>query len=129
MTETIYEIGERLCRTYNRQHQSGDCSGCPLAGEHENMECLAATISCLNIKNVEKQLELRRKWAEEHPVKTYKDVLLERLPSVAMLEDDVPCICRNSAFGIGEVCLDILLGTQKCKACWNEPYKEQENDA
>lgn len=128
MAETIYEISERLCRTYHCRLQSGDCSGCPLAEEHENMECLAATIVCLNIKNAEKQLELMRKWAEEHPVKayvkTYKDVLLERLPSVAMLEDDVPCICRNSAFGIDKVCLDILLGTHKCKDCWNEPYKE-----
>lgn len=118
MTETIYEIGERLCRTYNRQHQSGDCSGCPLAEEHENMECLAATIGCLNIKNVEKQLELMRKWAEEHPVKTYKDVFLEKLPNARLDKDGRPVSCRNEVFGIVKCCI------ADCKDCWNEPYKE-----
>nr|DAF50126.1 MAG TPA: hypothetical protein [Siphoviridae sp. ctzyE57] len=68
-------------------------------------------------------------WAKEHPLKTYKDVLLERLPSASVSKDDVPCICRNSAFGIGKVCFGIFRRTQKCKDCWNEPYKEQEDNA
>lgn len=119
MAETIYEISERLCRTYNCRLQSGDCSECPLAEEHENMECLAATIVCLNIKNAEKQLELMRKWAEEHPVKTYKDVFLERLPNARTGEAGRPLACRDVVFGIVRRC------TTNCAECWNEPYKEE----
>lgn len=121
MPETIYEISERLCRTYHCRLQSGDCSGCPLAEEHENMECLAATIVCLNIKNVEKQLELIREWAEEKPAKTYKDVFLEELPN-AMVEhkSGLPNVCRKKVFGGFEGFDDCV----DCVKCWNEPYKE-----
>lgn len=126
MAETIYEISKRLCRTYNCRLQSGDCSECPLAEEHENMECLAATIVCLNIKNVEKQLKLMRKWAEDHPAKTYKDVFLEKLPN-AMVEskNGLPNVCRKKMFGGFEGfdnCVD-------CIKCWSEPCKEQEDNA
>lgn len=128
MAETIYEIGERLCRAYNRQHQNGTCSGCPLAEEHENMECLAATISCLNIKNVEKQLELMREWADEHPAKTYKDVFLEKFPNARISDkDDSPIACRKMVFGGFTAFSDCIDNGDKCKKCWNEPYKE-END-
>lgn len=120
MPETIYEMSKRLCG-------STICEDCPLK-KVKGRACLIGLIKGHKVENAAEQLEVLRKWAEEHPVKayvkTYKDVLLERLPSVAMLEDDVPCICRNSAFGIDKVCLDILLGTHKCKDCWNEPYKE-----
>ena len=120
MAETIYEISERLCRTYNCRLQSGDCSECPLAEEHENMECLAATIVCLNIKNVDRQLKLMRKWAEEHPAKTYKDVFLEKFPKATILDGNTTLICKNNVFGASYDCLRM----SSCEKCWNKPYKE-----
>lgn len=126
MPETIYEMCYRMCQSNS---PTVACENCPLVEGREHRRCIADWIANHDVDNVEDQLDIVRKWAEEHPVKayvkTYKDVLLERLPSVAMLEDDVPCICRNAAFGIDKVCFDILLGTQKCKDCWNEPYKEE----
>ena len=118
MAETIYEMCYRMCQSNS---PTVACENCPLVEGREHRRCIADWIANHDVDNVEDQLDIVRKWAEEHPVKayvkTYKDVLLERLPSVAMLEDDVPCICRNSAFGIDKFCFDILLGTQKCKDC------------
>lgn len=69
MAETIYEMSERMCHTYNRRYKDGTCSECPLYEEGENMSCLAAAIACANVRNVEQQLDLIHRWAEEHPAK------------------------------------------------------------
>lgn len=126
MPETIYEMAKRMCNTLWRNnddywHRNKDgfdlCKDCPIRSLGES--CIILAIFQKNpAVSVEKQLDVLRKWAKEHQVKTYKDVFLEKLPNTRLDKDGRPVACRNVVFGIVKRC------TADCKDCWNEPYKE-----
>lgn len=61
--------------------------------------------------------EIVRKWAEEHPRKTRKDVLLEKFPNAKLKEDGVPEACAES---IG-IC---TCKCESCTKCWNTEVEE-----
>lgn len=116
MTETIYEMCERMCN-------STSCGDCPLR-KVKNSACLISLIKECEVEKVADQLEeVLRKWAEEHPLKTYKDVFLEKLPNARInKKDSIPAVCRKMVFGgFLNDCID---NGDKCKECWNKPYKE-----
>lgn len=58
--------------------------------------------------------EIVHEWAEENPVRTRKDVLLEKYPNVRMTDDGEPCICTYD-MGIRDEneCLGLT-----CLECW-----------
>ena len=111
MPETIYEMSKRMCNGIN-------CEDCPLHKE-ANTICLIGLIKDYEIKKVAEQLEVLYEWVKEHPVKTYKDVFLEKLPNARMSEAGRPLACRDVVFGTVKRC------TADCKGCWSEPYKEE----
>lgn len=113
MPETIYEMSKRMCNGTN-------CEDCPLH-KAANTVCLIGLIKDYEIKKVAEQLEVLYEWVKEHPQKTYKEVFLEKLPNAKTDEAGTPITCRDVAFGIVKRC------TTNCTECWNEPYKE-END-
>lgn len=114
MAETLYQMAIRMCLTFR------ECVQCPLGYLKDT--CLIEVISTCNIEDAEEQFHVLRQWAKEHPpTKTYKDVFLEKLPNTRLDKDGRPVACRNVVFGIVKRC------TADCKDCWNEPYKE-END-
>ena len=116
MPETIYEMCERMCN-------STSCGDCPLR-KVKNSACLISFIKECEVEKVAHQLEeVLRKWAEEHPLKTYKDVFLEKFPKATILDGNTTLICKNNVFGASHDCLRM----SSCEKCWNEPYKE-END-
>lgn len=115
MPETIYEMSKRMCNGIN-------CENCPLH-KAANTICLIGLIKDYEIENVAEQLAVLRKWAEEHPLKTYKDVFLEKFPKATILDGNTTLICKNNVFGASHDCLRM----SSCEKCWNEPYKE-END-
>lgn len=110
MAETIYEMSKRLCG-------STICEDCPLK-KVKGRACLIGLIKGHKVETAAEQLEVLRKWAEKHPIKTYKDVFLERLPNARTDEAGRPLACRDVVFGIEKRC------TANCADCWNEPYKE-----
>ncbi len=115
MAETIYEMSKRMCDSTN-------CKDC-LLNKVTNKSCLIGIIKYYEIEKVAEQLEVLRKWAEEHPVKTYEDVFLEKFPKATILDGNTTLICKNNVFGASYDCLRM----SSCEKCWNEPYKE-END-
>lgn len=129
MVKTIYEISKQMCNTFwqNNKGSLDLCKGCPINSSGE--PCVIRTISQRDTAvSVEQQLDILHKWAKEHPVKTYKDVLLERFPNVSIDEKGMPYVCRNALFGGHKACMDILHNRPECINCWNEPYKKDKND-
>lgn len=110
MPETIYEMSKRMCNSAN-------CEDCPLS-KVKDKACLISLIKEREVKNVAEQLEVMYEWVKEHPVKTYKDVFLEKFPNAKMAKKEEPAACRDAVFGIVRHC------TMNCTDCWNEPYKE-----
>lgn len=122
MPETIYEMSKRMCNGTN-------CEDCPLH-KAANTICLIGLIKDYEIENVAEQLAVLREWVKEHPTKTYKDVLFEKFPKAALgVGATLPPMCRKALFGEKLYC-DNFLGRdhQRCMECWNEPYKEQEDN-
>lgn len=122
MPETIYEMSKRLC-------DSTSCADCPLK-EIKGEICLISLIKERKVEKIAEQLELLREWAEEHPIKPYKDVLWEKFPKAVLgAKATFPLICRKALFGEKLHC-DNFIGRdyRRCKECWNEPYKEQEDN-
>lgn len=118
MTETIYEMCYRMCQSNS---PTVACENCPLVEGREHRRCIADWIANHDVDNVEDQLDIVRKWAEEHPAKTYKDVFLEKLPNAMKGEDGMPLACRDLVFGIVK---RRIRCTYSCTECWNETYKE-----
>ena len=120
MVETIYEMSKRMCNSTN-------CKDCPLT-KVTNKSCLIGIIKYYEIEKVAEQLEVLYEWAKEHPAKTYKEVFIEKLPNARInKKDSIPTVCRKMVFGgFLNDCID---NGDKCKECWNEPYKEEPDDA
>lgn len=58
-------------------------------------------------------------WAKEHPVKTYKDVLLEKFPKAKIWNEMLLLICREDIYRVE--CPE----HNNCEKCWNEEYREE----
>lgn len=91
------------------------CENCPLYLQNK-FNC-----TCHNFESNHplEAIEVVRKWAEEHPRKTRKDILLEKFPNAnAALYNEIPEVC----------CL--LLGmtepecNRRCVECWNTKVVE-----
>ena len=75
----------------------------------------------------EQAVEIVEKWANEHPIKTYLSVLLEKFPMVPLDEKGLPkTFCPEEIYGgeEWECCHNKVEG--KCKKCWNREYKEED---
>lgn len=70
----------RMCDTI------GDCDECPLNGLKVVIPC-QLTKASLELANPEKEVEIVKEWAKEHPVKTRQSELLKIFPD-AQLDDD-----------------------------------------
>ena len=66
--------------------------------------------------------EIVRKWAEEHPRKTRKDVLLEKFPNAVMhFENDYPRTCAEC---LGLCTHDECQSAESCFECWYTEVEE-----
>lgn len=66
-----------------------------------------------------KATEIVRKWAEEHPRKTRKDVLLEKFSNALIGEDDCPEACAET-LGMCQCPGNVM----SCNECWNMEAEE-----
>lgn len=92
-----------------------DCSICPLSCQNNglNIPCGA-----FEMNHPLEATEVVRKWTEEHPRKTRKDILLEKFSNAELGEDGVPLSCAEP-LGWTYVC-----GRGGCKICWNVEAEE-----
>ena len=88
-----------------------ECDTCPLSSwkNDENLFC-----GRFEIEYPLKATEIVRKWAEEHPRKTRKDVLLEKFPKAEIYEDGLPYACCAT---LGMIRKDQC--SAKCMKCWD----------
>lgn len=95
-----------------------DCSICPL-GICNN----GVNIGC-NVFETEHPLEateIVRKWAEEHPIETRKDVLLEKFPNAELDNDGMPMVCAKF---LGFIAPKASCIGVNCKDCWDTEVEE-----
>lgn len=85
---------------------SVDCDDCPLSeGE---VKCRQ-----LETNSPLRATEIVRKWAEEHPRKTRKDVLLEKFPNATLMDNNRGYMICAEYLGLCSNC------ESNCAKCWN----------
>lgn len=94
-----------------------NCADCPLSGEDGN--------DCLELEgDYIEYVRIVETWGQEHPIKTYKDDLLEKYPNAPLKKDGTPCACVSNLGYAGskrEVCISRNLS---CKDCWDTEMEE-----
>lgn len=107
-TRMLNSLGRRKYRC-----EGVPCEVCPLhlaTQDHRNCTWFEG-------ENPLEATRIVRKWAEEHPRKTRKDVLLEKFPSALIEEDGYPEACAQS---LGMV----TCHGGSCEDCWNTEVEE-----
>lgn len=93
-----------------------ECNTCLLSRWNNNRD-----LSC-NIFESEypvEATEIVRKWANEHPRKTRKDVLFEKFPKAEICKNGSPyCCCAALGMISKEQC------NENCTKCWNTEVEE-----
>lgn len=96
-----------------------DCNNCPLLAKKDRN---GAILSCEEFETEYpiEATEIVRQWAEEHPRKTRKDMLLEKFPNakITVTINERPIVCAE-ALGICKCKIGI-----KCVDCWNTEVEE-----
>ena len=93
-----------------------DCNKCPLIVQKDGRE-----LHCeeFEIEYPLEATEVVRKWAEEHPRKTRKDVLLEKFPKATLKTEYGNYLICAQRLGLCKDCL-----TKSCEKCWNTEVEE-----
>lgn len=93
------------------------CPMCPLSNYNNG-----STLICgvFEIQHPIEATQIVHKWAEEHPKRTRKDVLLEKFPNARLdSRTQLPLVC---AFNLG-FCTDCS-SVDNCTICWNTEVEE-----
>lgn len=106
---------------------SGYCTGtkcieCPFGTKKNGTDC---TCGAFESEYPDEATEVVRKWAEEHPVKTYESMLLEKFPDadIERIRDNV---CPGYFFKTAPT-LDECPGYiyDACTQCWNQEVNDE----
>lgn len=102
---------------------NADCTKCPLS--HWNNKG-GGNCRSFEANYPDEATDAVRKWAEEHPARTRKDVLLERLPGVRCDKNGTPQVCAYylGFLGKGENLEKCGNGAESCAKCWNTEVEE-----
>lgn len=117
--QIFFKEYDRMCRYYRN---GDDCGNCPLIKKITDRKGY-----CLEIckRHPEKSDAIVDQWAKEHPVRTYKNVFLEKFPNAAINEDGSLMACMVTVFGEEkkpEGCYNSIT----CSDCWNrEAWTEE----
>ena len=92
------------------------CPMCPLSNYNNG-----STLICgvFEIQHPIEATAVVRKWAEEHPKRTRKDVLLEKLPKATLKTEYGNYLICAQRLGLCKDCL-----TKSCEECWNTEVEE-----
>ena len=92
------------------------CDVCPLSKD-KNDRNLSCTI--FEFEYPVEATEIVRKWVDEHPRKTRKDILLEKFPNADFRSNGSPCSCCVELGMIPKEQCD-----ENCTKCWNTEVEE-----
>ena len=109
-TRMLNSLGRRKGRC-----EGVPCEVCPLhlaTSDHRNCTWFEG-------ENPLEATEIVRKWAEEHPRKTRKDVLLEAFPNALTFKEGHPQTCC-ALLGFCSECEN----SDTCADCWNTEVEE-----
>lgn len=119
MLKALGHTGTEWCNT----DCNADCKKCPLSHRNNRSHsgCTLFEINC-----PDEATEIVRKWAEEHPARTRKDVLFERLPGVRCDKNGTPQACAYYLGFVdkGEHYEECGSDTMSCARCWNTEVEE-----
>ena len=87
-----------------------ECHECPLSRYNNGFNSICCDFE---IEHPLEATEIVRKWAEEHPRKTRKDVLLEKFPNATLMNNEGYMICAEY-LGLCSNC-----ESDNCAKCWN----------
>lgn len=96
-----------------------ECHECPLSRYNNGFNSICCDFE---IEHPIEATEIVRKWAEEHPRKTRKTVLLEKFPNAILDKNGQPCVCAQ-VLGLRDydiICED----KEECLQCWNTEVEE-----
>ena len=92
-----------------------NCDDCPLNGDNKGCDYFEG-------EHPLEATEIVRKWAEEHPRKTMKDILLEKFPNAKL--DSITQRPLACAFTLGLCPKCTPFGD--CEECWNTEVKNEQ---
>lgn len=127
MSESLHEMAVRM----SGGRCGKGCADCPAhaAMYSVNGGCLIRRLA--KIENADEQIDTMKKWASEHPRKTWLDLLREKLPNSIYTVDrnQIPNLCPYMLFageapGVNNRCRPRSLLGLTCWECWNSEAEE-----
>lgn len=127
MSESLHEMAVRM----SGGRCGKGCAGCPAHAAMYSVGggCLIRRLA--KIDNADEQILLLKMWAEEHPRKTWLDLLREKLPDSTYAADHnkIPNQCPHTLLGGkapgGSIrCVTGSMLDLSCRECWNSEVKE-----
>lgn len=93
------------------------CFKCPLSIDNNGFNCVCSNFE---IEHPIEATNIVRKWAEEHPQKTMKDILLEKFPNAKLDSSTQHPLACAFALGLCPKCTPF----DDCEDCWNTEVEE-----
>lgn len=94
-----------------------ECHECPLSRYNNGFD---STCCDFEIEHPIEATNIVRQWAEEHPRKTRKTVLLEKFPNAMLMKDGTPYSCCEAlGMAVKTECEE-----KRCSDCWNKEVEE-----
>lgn len=112
----ILKEWQRMCRAMS--DEKDDClRDCPIVG---TCPITSESITEIDIEDMEQAI---RKWAEEHPRKTYLQDFKEKFPNApgGYLPGG---LCRNAVYTGQIECCYADIDDMSCLKCWNRPMED-----
>ena len=109
----------RMTKADEKGNCTISCVHCPLFS-HNHDEVSDSICGCFELACPEKAIAIVQKWAEEHPVKTLLQDLLEHYPNGKLGLKGIPAFCPSLLGYSIEQCGEI-----NCIECWGRPMEEK----
>lgn len=93
-----------------------ECHECPLSRYNNGFNSICCDFE---IEHPIEATEIVRKWAEEHPQKTMKDILLEKFPNAKLDSSTQRPLACAFTLGLCPKCTPF----DDCEDCWNTEVK------
>ena len=129
-TEVFLAEWERMCEN------APLCKDCDMQNNVVRARCTSKALCLLAVlSHKEEAIKIVQQWSDEHPApppKTYADDYFEKFPKAARTKCGTPFTCRENTYGTKCKVSDNEgfngLNGDRCVECWNEPYKEGEEN-
>lgn len=106
-----------MFKEYLRMCRSNGCDDCPIGSKRESYYSCKEWIN----DHYDEAVSIIRKWAEEHPQKTYAQDFCEKFPNARKYKNAELCFCVRNVYGVK--CPKIS-SQMRCKDCWNRTMEE-----